>query len=365
MRATLLEMRKVLGPYSQVIEAFDRLGLPRRHLGTTPYGHEIYAYQVGEDGPQGLVTAGAHAEEVAGVATAYSLAARFQPGLQGWIVPCRDPLGWDGFRRTLARAIGQPVQVRSHDDVVGLLKRYSDPVLLGEVALGIIGEVAFLSLDESHPGNDDTGVFAHEFLGEREDVRERLLGKRVFVPGAPKLTLERDIYDWGGGPTVYVHTDGRVGNFNRFFSVETPPVEVAALRTLADEIVPRWTLDLHEGFGASYCLYANVGEDPVGRAAARAMVDAVAERQYPIQTLQELAAYVGLDESALDEICPGVYQANRLVRQSPDAFCPYVGQLGALCFTTEMGMESPLDVRLEMMEVSARACLRVLTQLEV
>lgn len=364
MRSIVQHMRRVLGPYSQLVEAFDRLGLPKRHLGTTLYGLDIYAYQVGDRGPSGLVTAGAHAEEVAGVATAYALAANFQTGLQGWVVPCRDPLGWDGFRRTLTRAIGRSVRVRSHDDVVELIKRYGEPVLLGDVTIGIIDQVAFMSLHESHPGTDDTGVFAHEFLDEREDVRERLLGKRVFIPGAPKLTEERDVYDWGGGPTVYIHTDGRVGNFNRFFSVETPPVEVGALRIFADEVLPRWTLDLHEGFGASYCLYANIGEDPVGREAAKAMVDAVSARDYPIQSLKELAAYVGLDESLLDELYPGVYQVNRRVHQSPDAFCPYVGQLGSLCFTTEMGMESPLDVRLEMMEVSARACLHVLTRLE-
>lgn len=364
MGASLVQMRQVLGPYEQVVAAFSRLGLPSRRIGTAPYGLDIYAYRVGEAGPTGMVTAGAHAEEVAGVATAYSLAARFQPGLQGWIVPCRDPLGWDGFRRNLARAVGRPVRIRSHHDVVELIKREGEPILLGDVTVGIIDQVAFFSLADSHPGNDDTGVFAHAFLSERDDVRERLLGKRVFVPGSPKLTQERDVYDWGGGPTIYVDADGRVGNFNRFFAAENPPVEVQILRAFADEVRPRWTLDLHEGFGASYCLYALVGESSVGKDAAKAMVDAVSARGYPIQSLKELAAYVGMDESAFEEIYPGVYQANRRVRRPPDAFCPYVGQMGSLCFTTEMGMESPLDVRMEILEVSARACLEVLTRLE-
>ena len=41
------------------------------------------------------------------------------------------------------------------------------------------------------------------------------------------------MYGWGGGPSVYVDETGRVGNFNRFFAAEKPPVEVAALRELA------------------------------------------------------------------------------------------------------------------------------------
>ena len=146
MGASLVQMRQVLGPYEQVVAAFSRLGLPSRRIGTAPYGLDIYAYRVGEAGPTGMVTAGAHAEEVAGVATAYSLAARFQPGLQGWIVPCRDPLGWDGFRRNLARAVGRPVRIRSHHDVVELIKREGEPILLGDVTVGIIDQVAFSRL---------------------------------------------------------------------------------------------------------------------------------------------------------------------------------------------------------------------------
>ena len=85
------------GPYRLLIEQFDALGLPRRLLGRTLFDMPIYAYRVGSTGPEVMVTAGAHAEEVAGVVTAYHLARNFPSGLQGWIVPCRDPLGWDGF----------------------------------------------------------------------------------------------------------------------------------------------------------------------------------------------------------------------------------------------------------------------------
>lgn len=363
MSQDLAGLRSVLGPYESIIESFDKLGLPRKQIGQTLYNTPIYAYRVGNEGPMGLVAAGAHAEEVAGITTAYSLARRFSSGLQAWIVPCRDPLGWDGFRRNLWRAVGQKVSVRSHEDVVAALSQYGQLILNGDLAVGVVGEVAFMSFAESHPGIDDTGVFAHDFLEDHKEVTEQLLGRRLYIHGTPKLTEGRDIYDWGGGPTVYIHTDGRVGNFNRFFAVEAPPAEVAGIRSFADQVVPKWSLDLHEGFGASYCLYSNVGEDPIGREAARAMVQAVAERSFPLMTLSELAAYVGFEESSFVEIALGVYQGNDQRFRTPDAFCPYVGSLGSLCFTTEMGMENPLDVRIDMMEVSARACLKVLTKL--
>lgn len=364
MQLSVSAVGTLLAPYEALVESFDALHLPRRVLGRTLYDTEIVAYRFGDDGPDGIIAAGAHAEEVAGVTTAFSLARSVPPGVQGWIVPCRDPLGWDGFRRMLARAAGKPVRVRCHGDVAAALKACGEPVRLGDVAVGIVGDVAFFSVDESHPGMNDPAEFAYKFLAEEPEVRERLAGKRLFVHGSPLLTEGRDIYDWGGGPTIYVNASGRVGNMNRFFSEPIPPMEVAALRTLADEVRPAWTLDLHEGFGSSFFLFTSALGHPVGEAAARAMAEGVAARGFPLMSRAEMASYFEVDETSFIELAPGVYVSDRHRYTIPDAFCPYVGSMGAVCFTTEMGMENPLQVRMEMTEVAARAGLEVLQTLQ-
>lgn len=349
-----------LGPYRWVIDWFDTLGLPRRQLGTTLFDTPIYAYRAGHTGPKVMVTAGAHAEEAAGVAVAMQIAAAFPAGLQGWIVPCRDPLGWDGFRRTLAKAVGRPVDVRCHADVMAVLKS-AGPVYEAEGAVvGVVGEAAFFSLPEDHPEMRDPGDYAHRFFVEQTAIRERVAGLRIFVHGSPLLAEGRDIYDWGGGPTLFITRDGQVGNFNRFFDRQDAPVEVAALRTLADEFQPGWLLDLHENYGSKYSLYAGVVDD-AGLEGARRMIEAVQVRGFPLMRLAELARYVSFPEGALWEPFPGVFAENPSdPKIPPSPFGPYLNRRGANAYTTEMGLENPLAVRIEITEVAAWALLRYL-----
>lgn len=350
------------GPYDTLIKQFDALKLPRRLLGRTLFDLPIYAYRVGDNtGTKIMVTAGAHAEEVAGVVTAYNLAQNHPSGWQGWIVPCRDPLGWDGFRRSLARAVGEDIPVHNHREVVAVLRRHGEVWEAAGAVVGLVGNLAFFALPEDHPEIADPGDYAHAFFAEHDAIRARVAGHRIMVHGSPDLAEGRDIYDWGGGPTLYVTEDGRVGNFNRFFSDDRPPAEVAFLGDFTTEVRPEWILDLHENYGSEYSLYANVSGE-LGERAAQAMTRAVAARGVELLRLDGLLGYLGVpDEDFLIEPSPGVFMANPKADSGmPNAFGVYVTQLGAQCFTTEMGLENPLAIRVEMTEVSVRACLEVL-----
>jgi len=355
--------------YQRLIEAYERLGLRRIELGKTLLDTPLVAFCRDEaevqDRPPVLIAAGAHAEEAAGVITAWRLAQ--SPGFRGRLlfVPCRDPLGWDGISRTLGRLTGQgDLHLETHRQAVEAYRHWGEVIYQREgLVLAVVGPLAFMSLDPEHPGNADTGEFIQAFLPRHPDLVDALRGKRLLVPGTPRHAEGRSVYGWGGGPTVYVDESGRVGNFNRFFASETPPVEVAALRELADRVRPEWVFDLHENFGGGFGLYANGPALQRGAAVYRAMIDTVVAEGFPLNRLDDLLPYLGLPEGALVEPYPGVYSANPSRRMPPDAFGVYTGQMGAACFTTEMGLEQPLDYRCRATEIAVRAGVRAIETL--
>lgn len=350
--------------YDRLIEAYERLGLRKVELATTYLDTPIVAFSKDEtefpERPPVLIAAGAHAEEAAGVIAAWRIAER--PGFPGRMlfVPCRDPLGWDGIERTLGRIIGEPeLKIAGHEHAVGLFREHGDVVWdRNGMAIAIVGPLAFLSFAPDHPGNRDTGEYIQAYIPEQPELVDVLKGRTLLVPGSPAHAEGRSVYGWGGGPSVYVDETGRVGNFNRFFAAEKPPVEVAALRSFALEQRPDWIFDLHENFGDRFGMYTNSAFLSRGDDVYRAMIDTVIAKGFPIMPLAELMPYLNLPEQAIIELYPGVYSANPKRRLPPDAFGVYASSIGAVCFTTEMGMERPLAYRVDATEIAVRAGLK-------
>jgi len=56
--------------------------------------------------PAILITAGAHADETSGMYTAGTLLDHLETDRKGYVVPNRDPLGWEGFAAALSLAAG-------------------------------------------------------------------------------------------------------------------------------------------------------------------------------------------------------------------------------------------------------------------
>lgn len=354
--------------YDRLIQAYERLGLRKIELGRTHLDTPIVAFGKDEtdfpDRPPVLIAAGAHAEEAAGVIAAWRIAQR--PDFAGSMlfVPCRDPLGWDGIERTLGRLIGDPkLKIDGHDHAVRLFREHGEIVWDREgMVIARIGPLAFLSLAPEHPGNEDTGEYIQAFLPEQPELVEALKRCTLLVPGSPAHAEGRSVYGWGGGPSVYVDETGRVGNFNRFFAAAKPPVEVEALRAFALEHKPEWVFDLHENFGDRFGMYTNAAFLSRGDDVYRAMIDTVIAQGFPIMPLKELLVYLNLPEEALIELYPGVYSANPQRRLPPDAFGVYAGSIGAVCFTTEMGLERPLAYRTEATEIAVRAGLKTIEE---
>lgn len=355
------------GAYNALIEEYDKLGYTRIQLGTAPLETPIYAYDThpGSKSKPLLVTAGAHAEEAAGVFTCLNLARRRGYAGRTIFVPCRDPLGWDGVRATFQRTVGVfDIPMSNHAEAIEAFAKYGRIIFdEGGMVICEANDLTFCSFEPDHPAQGDTGEFTQSFLRDREDVARLLWGKRLYVPGSPYLAEGRDVYGWGGGPTVYVDVGGRVGNFNRFFSLKQPPVEVKAMQDLADEFAGDYAFDLHENFGDRFGMYASPAGFDKGRPVYERMVDAVREAGFDVMPLVELLAYLDLPEGALMELYPGVYGSNLSMRKPPDAFGPYLGALGTVCFTTEMGLENALAARIEATEVAVRAGMRAIEDL--
>jgi len=355
--------------YDWLIEAYESLGLCRVELGRTHLDTPIVAFRRDEaeraDRDPVLVAAGAHAEEAAGVITAWRLAQL--PDFSGRMifVPCRDPLGWDGISRTLGRLIGvEGLELQDHRHAVQVYRHYGEVVFdRAGMVIALIGPLAFMSLEPGHPGNTDTGEYIQGYLPQDQELVDALRGRTLLVPGTPRHAEGRNVYGWGGGPSVYVDESGRVGNFNRFFAADNPPPEVAVLRDLAEQVSPGWVFDLHENFGDAFGLYTNAAALGRGEAVYRAMIDAVVEHGFPVMPLKELLPYLGLPQGSLIELYPGVYSANPERRLPPDAFGVYVAKVGAVCFTTEMGLERPLEYRCRATEVAVRAGLKAIEKL--
>ena len=74
------------------------------------------------------------------------------------------------------------------------------------------------------------------------------------------------------------------------------------------------------------------------------MIDTVVAEGFPLNRLDDLLPYLGLPEGAFVEPIPAstaptpAANASRRLRRLH-------GQMGASCFTTEMGIERPLDYR--------------------
>ena len=118
----LIEQVDTNGKLREFMERYSRYVVS---LGSTLGGRELWCAQVGGDAePSILITAGAHADELGGVYAALRIIQKPETNRRMYVVPNRDPLGLEGFRRYLEFALDSPVNVQSPRDVVKTLKEH-------------------------------------------------------------------------------------------------------------------------------------------------------------------------------------------------------------------------------------------------
>ena len=272
----------------EVVNEARRHGLEESILALGPGGAEIVAFEAGgRREPAIVITAGAHADEPSGPLGALALLDELATDHRAVVVPLRDPFAWNGFDAALAFACGEDVELPDHAAAERFLRdRGTVELDEGGVLVVRIGELGFAFM---HPKPDTVGpreIWSRlgEILPGRRDLIDRLVGLRLILPS--NLAGVEGCGAFERGYTVLVTPTGLPGNLNRFFGAADAPTEVRAVQRLVDGLRPGLVLDLHEGQGADFYVFAGSRLDGPGRTIVEAMTDAVRQDGHEITTLR-------------------------------------------------------------------------------
>jgi hypothetical protein len=330
-------------------------------LGTSSFDEPIWLAKIGGDKqPAIVITAGSHADEVAGVFAALHFVQSLASDHTIYIVPCRDPNGWNGYSATLQRARPGAPAVSLHPEAAAELRRADVYFDDGSLVIAKVGSTVFAT----RPATTwtSTQITRHALpalLADNPSLASRLRHTRVFVPGNVAVDDGRNPYSHGGH-TAYVG-DGYVAHFNRFFDRPDAPVEVAAVRALVDQVRPGLTLDLHEGFSDGYYLFIHSAHSARLTEMARVMISAVRAAGGRVATRAELEPVWGAKTSAgIDTIDDGIFTLGPPSAGQRSSFAGYCEEFG-LALTTEPGMEATVAERVSMIETGVRAVIERFT----
>lgn len=335
-----------------------------------PFGIPVLcAVGGGKQEPPILITAGAHADETSGTHAAVTLLSNLETDRKVYVVPNRDPLGWEGFAVALSRAADTRIPT-SHEVSAALLRSAGDT--LYEDGSFIISEVGGLCFALTRPTPDTFGsekvikMIAYA-ISTSPGLSSRLAGKRVLVPANAPDCDRRGVLE--RAYTVIVTEDGFLGSLNRFFGDPEAPEEVAALAHLVDEIKPALTIDLHEGWNDAFYMFTPESPSVDVRLARRleeGVSAALREGGYATSCLTELSP--NMPEEHLRRFVPrGAGQIAWQWPTSPEdspyglALMPYALRHG-IAYQTEVGRWSSLERRVDLQHVVVATLVRGLSR---
>lgn len=332
---------------AELYQYLNESGCEIRSLGTTEGGFEMLcAIAGGRLEPPILITAGSHADELGGVYAALRLVRELESDYRLYIVPARDPFGFEGYRANLRFALGQEATIETDDDVYKLLRNYGQ-ILYKEktFVLAVVGE--FAAAYDLGNNYDTSGVarrLQHVVRDNPALAAPLAAAKRVVIPWNLPMPRFGDRFKQAARGLV-VSSDGYVGNFNRLFDSPSPPKEIEYIRRLVDELQPGLVLDLHEGYGSSFYVFQGTSVKDLELRISTAMTMAVQARGACIATPEELEPYWGERSRTEREYLgngafnPGNYETS--------SFRGYQ-KAETISFTLETGALNPLEWRADM-----------------
>jgi hypothetical protein len=340
-----------------LLDLVKQSGSDYETIAKTIYGLEIVCVRKGrEKKPAIVITAGAHAGEPAGVLTALSLINTLDTEHAVYIVPLRDPFAWGGFARCLGFALGEEVVIQSHEDAERLLVERGVVVHREEedsLIISFIGDLVFASMRPIPPDRAGTIVGPRSIerrlnraMREKPELVSVLAGKRACWPS--NCTGVEGVGDFDRAFSAFVTSQGLVADLNRHFTFAYPPVEVACVRDLVDRVKPGLILDLHEGQGSKFYLFASPYQEGDKRAEiAAAILGAVVEQGRDLYRLEELARRLTPEVAQqLKEPMPGLIVGPVHNLQQGASFRVYCQRYGA-AYGFEPGRWKPLAERVE------------------
>jgi predicted deacylase len=364
-------MNKLLTTLEEILDRVSASGKPVRVLGYTPSGLPIVCARTGgERQPPILITAGAHADEVSGVFAAVELIESFETEHETYIVPLRDPTGFAGYPRALARALvvqpfsfaGSQTEVSETsqvcEEIETCLRSRGRIVCAGDDwrVCEVSGELfAFRPPSSPNPGSFPLMQSLHEMCCADANVAHALKNRRVLLPA-----LLPDIEECGAfarGYTVVVTEDGVVENLNRLFDHPLPPLEVRMIRDLIDQVRPGLALDLHEGFGTKfYLIVGQLAPDSLEERIALGLRAGVRAAGYAGMRLDEMAAQMPPRYLAqMRDLGGGIITFATAATET--TFSGYCHKYGP-AFTVEVGYENDLGSRVAIHLAAVRGAVR-------
>ncbi len=331
--------------YQQLLDAITQKGHKLHTLGYCHDGSPVVAVKVGGDKtPAIFISAGSHSTEHAGPLAAIDLLDSLQTDHAVYVIPCRDPMGLQGFRHVLGFGLGAEPDVSTMKDVEALLRKE------GEILYDAEGRLLVLIGDY---GYANTGF--HQKVEKGARFLDPLKGRRLYFPS-------NDPQAPGAGPlqrayTQIVTPDGEVLHINRFHDTAWAPVEVRCTRNLMAEVNPGLVFDLHEYGGSDFWMSAR---------RQKTDEDEIWERRLAHEAVQAVVAGGGTlaseeysPGSFFDKLEPGVFWLDASKRGEGLNLADFSAKKYGLAFTIETGMRQPFAKRIGMHRAVVQSAVRV------
>ncbi|MDA0709997.1 MAG: hypothetical protein O3B73_07305 [bacterium] len=331
--------------YTEFLACIRKKGHKPRILGRAPDGSPLVCVKVGGDrGPAIFVSAGSHATEQAGVAAAAMLMDTLDTEHPVYILPCRDPIGMNGFGYALSLSVADLPELKTPDELNDLLRTHGEVLYdQDDKLLVIIGEYGYANC----------GLYGAFQKGEA--FLEPLAGRRIFFP-----SRQEGIEGTGfcqRAYTLVVSPEAEVLHLNRFHDTSWAPVEARCTRNLMAEIQPRLTLDLHEHGGNSFWFSARHQRTDEDERWEKNMADAM------IQAVSHSGAALAPDAylpgSFFTREARGVYWLNAQTRGEGLNLTDYSARNYGPSFTIETGMLTGFQHRVETSLLASKTAIRI------
>jgi hypothetical protein len=331
--------------YGDILDLLRKRGHNLRVLGHAPDRSPIVAVRAGGDKlPPILISAGSHSTEHAGVRAAVELVDRLETEHQLWVLPCRDPIGLNGFRYALGLGLGKEPTIQSLAEAEKLMREKGEVLFdKTDTLLVVIGEYGYAN----------RGLYRRVQKGDQ--ALEALKGRRIWYPSAyedvPGSALFERAY------SLVVTPDGEVLHMNRYHDTAWAPAEVRCIRQLMAEIKPGLTLDLHEHGGDFYWFSARKQRTEQDEAwelrMAGAIIKAVAASG------AKLAAEDYSPGTFFSKLERGVYWLDPSMRGEGLNLVDFAAHRYGPGFTVETGMRQPFARRVQQHLLSVEAAVRL------
>jgi hypothetical protein len=345
-----------LASSSSVNKILRRSGKQLHSLGRGVFDEEILCAQLGGDRlPAILITAGTHTPEAAGVFAAIRLLEQIRTDHRTYMVPMRDPFGFNDFSHCMSTLVGREVLIQTHEDAVAVLESsatiiWREPRLL----IGNIGKhsVALFDSADERQGWERAIERINELFKEQPSVQAALRGRRIFMP--PQTPTTEGTGRFGRTYTAVVDSDGKLLSLSQFFGRPEAPLEVSQLESFVRAIRPGVTFDCHEdNYGEAFYMPARrlAGHEAESEMLANAMLDAVSAGGYPLADFEGFISYHRDARPFWPPYQepggrPGLFWTDGLKRGIGHILVDFNLQFG-YCMPTESSMEAPLEDRID------------------